>query len=280
MLRVAFLGPKGSFSEEAAVKAFCAKEVEFYPKSSIDEVFWTVESNETDYGIVPVENSIEGGVHETLDLLAKTTLRVQCEIQVKIGLHLVAHSETSLSNIKLIVSHPHALAQARRFLSRLKGVRVEFCSSTAEAARRASASREIAALASKLAATVYGLKVLVENVQDYEQNITRFFVLGRTSVPTGALRLKVSGYRTSIVMLLPHRPGALYRALEPFARREINLTRIESRPVQSKPWEYLFHLDFEGSIEDENCREAVEELERRALAVKVLGSYPVLLALE
>lgn len=280
MLKVAFLGPRGSFSEEAILKVFRLEEVELYPKPGIDEVFQAVESNEADYGVVPVENSIEGGVHETLDLLAKTTLRVQCEVQVKVSLHLVARGGTKLDDIKLIVSHPYALAQSKRFLRKLRGVKIEPCSSTAEAAKRASMSRGVAALASRLAASVYGLKVLVENVQDYNQNITRFFVLGRASMPLEVVRTTASDYKTTLIMLLPHRPGALYKALEPFARREINLTRIESRPVQSKPWEYLFHLDFEGSIEaDENCKKAVEELKERALTVTVLGSYPVFIAL-
>ena len=268
-LKASYLGPRGSFSEEAALKAFLSRGVELNPMPSIREVFRAAEVGDVDYGVVPVENSIEGGVKETLDLLVETPLRVCGEVQVRISLNLIARPGTRLEEVKLVLSHPHALAQCRGFLSRvLRNARLESCSSTAEAVRKAMEIEGAAAIASKNAAVLYGGEVLASDIQDVRDDVTRFFIVGRD-------RLEGSGRRkTSIIFRLRHQPGSLYDALSTFASRRINLTRIESRPVKERPWEYLFHVDFEGDGEkDERCVEALRELEEKTLFLKILGSY-------
>ncbi len=268
-LRVAFLGPRGSFSEEAALKAFLDSGVELQPMPSIRDVFRAVEAGDSDYGVVPVENSIEGGVKETLDLLQETSLRICGEVKVRISLNLVARPGTRLEDVRIVLSHPHALAQCRSFLSRvLKNARLEGCSSTAEAVRKAVSLDDAAAIASRNAATLYGGVILASDIQDVKDDVTRFFVMGKARI--GWAR----GCKTSIIFRLQHRPGSLYEALSIFASRKINLTRIESRPVKERPWEYLFHVDFEGDLErDERCVEALKELKEKTLFLKVLGSY-------
>jgi len=270
--RVSFLGPRGSFSEEAALKAFLDLGPELKPMPSIPDVFRSVEVGDADYGVVPVENSIEGGVKETLDLLSRTPLRVCGEVQVRISLNLIARPGTRLQDVRLVLSHPHALAQAREFLSRvLGGARIEGCPSTAEAVKRALELENAAAIASRTAASIYGGSILASDIQDVKDDYTRFFVVGRGRLGRGR------GSKTSIIFRLPHRPGSLYEALSIFASRKINLTRIESRPVKERPWEYLFHVDFEGDCErEERCAEALRELEGKALFLKVLGSYGVI----
>jgi len=268
-IRVAFLGPRGSFSEEAAVKAFLSQGAEFHPMPSIRDIFRAAECGDVEYGLVPVENSLEGGVGETLDLLVDTSLRICGEIKIKISMNLIARPGLKLQDIKLVLSHPHALGQCREFLSRvLGGVEIKTCSSTAEAVRKALELEGAAAIGSKTAASLYGGEVLASEIQDARGNFTRFLILGREKIE-GA-----TGCKTSIIFRLPHIPGSLYDALAVFASRKINLTRIESRPVKGKPWEYIFHVDFEGDYEkDDRCREALKELEGKALFLKVLGCY-------
>jgi chorismate mutase/prephenate dehydratase len=267
--RVSYLGPRGSFSEEAAFKALLSRGLEPHPMPTIRDVFRAVESGDAEYGVVPVENSIEGGVKETLDLLAETPLSVCGEVQVRISLNLIAKPGTRLEDVQAVMSHPTALAQCRGFLSRtLRNVRVEDCPSTADAVRRALELDGAAAIASKIAAAVYGGEIIANDIQDVKDDVTRFFVMGRG-------RLAGSGRRkTSVIFRLQHRPGSLHEALSIFASKRINLTRIESRPVKERPWEYLFHVDFEGDgEEDERCIEALRELGEKALFLKILGSY-------
>jgi len=268
-IRVAFLGPRGSFSEEAAVKAFLSEGAEFYPMPSIRDIFRSVECGDVEYGLVPVENSLEGGVGETLDLLVETSLRICGEIKIGISMNLIARPGLKLQDIKLVLSHPHALGQCREFLNRvLGGVEIKTCSSTAEAVRRALELEGAAAIGSRAAADLYGGEVLASEIQDVKDNFTRFLILGKKRIE-GTV-----GCKTSIIFRLPHIPGSLYDALSCFASRKINLTRIESRPVKGKPWEYIFHVDFEGDYErDERCKEALRELEGKALFLKVLGCY-------
>ncbi|MEM1619636.1 MAG: prephenate dehydratase [Fervidicoccaceae archaeon] len=269
MRRICYLGPPGTFSEEAALEVFGSSE-ELIPLSRVSEVFEEVSRGFCEYGVVPVENSLEGGVGETLDELARTELRVCCEVQLKIELVLAARPGTRLEDVNLVLSHPKALAQCKGLLSRL-GLRCEACASTAEALRRALEIEGSAALASRRAAELLGADVILERVQDEPEDYTRFFVVGHRRLPVGP------PYKTSLVMWLPHVPGSLYRALEPLARRRINLTRIESRPVRGRPWEYFFHVDFEGDAEaDEEIAAALEELASIA-RVKLLGSYGVIL---
>ncbi|MEM1654886.1 MAG: prephenate dehydratase [Nitrososphaerota archaeon] len=267
--RASYLGPRGSFSEEAALKALLSRGFEPYPMPTIRDVFRAVESGDAEYGVVPVENSIEGGVRETLDLLLETPLRVCGEVQVRISLNLIARPGTKLEDVKLVLSHPTALAQCREFLGRaLKNVRIEDCPSTADAVRRALELDGAAAIASKMAAAIYGGEILASDIQDVKDDMTRFFVIGRRKLAGSGRR------KTSIIFRLQHRPGSLHEALSIFASKRINLTRIESRPVKERPWEYLFHADFEGDgEEDEVCIEALKELGEKALFLKILGSY-------
>jgi len=267
--RVAFLGPRGSFSEEAAARAFLKEGGELQPMPSIGDVFRAVELGDADYGVVPVENSLEGGVGETLDQLVETPLRICGEVKVKASLCLIARPGTSLQEVELVLSHPHALNQCRAFLSKaLRHARVEVRSSTAEAVREAVLLERAAALGSRAAAILYGGEVLASDVQDSKESFTRFLVLGRERLQ-GTV-----GSKTSIIFKLPHTSGSLYNALQPFASRGINLTRIESRPARGELWSYVFHVDFEGDCErDEPCREALEDLKGRTLFLKVLGSY-------
>ena len=268
-LRVAFLGPRGSFSEEATMKAFLAMGAELQPMPSISDIFRAVESGDADYGVVPIENSLEGGVGETLDLLVETPLRICGEVKIRINLTLIARPGLRLQDVKMVLSHPHALAQCRGFLNQvLKGVKVETCSSTAEAVRKAVKLEGAAAIGSRVAASLYGGAILASEIQDVKNDITRFVVIGRKPVE------RVKGKKTSIIFRLPHSPGMLYEALAPFAARKINLTWIESRPVKERSWEYLFYVDFEGDGEsDERCIQALEELKEKSLFLKVLGSY-------
>ncbi|PCN50295.1 prephenate dehydratase [Candidatus Geothermarchaeota archaeon ex4572_27] len=266
-LEVAFLGPRGSFSEEAALKAFLSEGATFKPVSTIRGVFEVVERGAADYGVVPIENSLEGSVGETIDLLAETELKVCGEVEVRVSLSLIAGPGTRLEDVHTVLSHPHALGQCRSFLRAvLRGVKVRACSSTAEAVRRAVRSRGVAAIGSRLAAAMYGGEVLVEGVEDLKDNYTRFLVIGREGVERGV------GRKTSLIFRLPNTPGSLHRALSPFAARGINLTCITSRPIRGRPWEYMFYVELEGGG-DGRCEEALRELEGVALQVKVLGSY-------
>lgn len=268
-VKVAFLGPRGSFSEEAARRFFPVEGVaDFVGYPSIRDIFRSVEEGEADYAVVPVENSTEGSVGETLDLLFESKLRVCGELEHRIRLNLIAKPGSKISDVKLLVSHPHALSQCREFIGRvLKGVEVREVESTSRAVKIAVEEDGVAALGSELAAELYGGEIIARGVEDYRNNYTRFFLLGWKD------SAKTPGCKTSIVFSTPHIPGALYRALSVFADKGINLTKIESRPVKGRPWEYLFYVDFEGHREDEVCSQALRELEKKALFVKILGSY-------
>lgn len=267
-LTVALLGPEGSFSEEAAIKVFLAKGVLFKPVLTVRDVFRSVEEGDADFGVVPIENSLEGSVNETLDLLTKGKLKICGEVELRIKLNLIARVDTNLEDIEYVFSHPHALGQCRNFLETiLRRAKVRSCSSTAEAVREAIKLKGAAAIGSEYAATIYGGQILARGIEDAKDNFTRFIVIGHRSLVGGRRR------KTSVFFRLPNVPGSLYKALAPFANRNINLTRIESRPVKDKPWEYLFYLDFEGDEEDEKCRRALKELAEKTLFMRILGSY-------
>ncbi|ADM27189.1 Prephenate dehydratase [Ignisphaera aggregans DSM 17230] len=267
-LRVSFLGPRASFSEEAVMKIFGDMGVELLPQPSIREVFRSVEEGDSDYGVVPIENSIEGSVGETIDHLVSTKLFICGETELRIKLNLIARPGTRLEDIKVVLSHPHALAQCRNFIeTRLKGVKIEARSSTSEAVREAVESYGVAAIGSEYAAKLYGGEILVSGIEDYRDNFTRFIVIGRNILDRGI------GLKTSLIFATSNIPGALYRALEPFAIRGINLTKIESRPIKGRPWEYMFYVEFEGSINEERCAKAVDELKNRTTFLKILGTY-------
>ncbi|HEX59449.1 MAG TPA: prephenate dehydratase [Methanomicrobia archaeon] len=271
-MRVAVLGPEGTFSENAARLWLKVNRVNFQLKyyDSISDIFDGILKGDADYGVVPIENSLEGSVGETLDLLSKEPVKIVAEVLVPIKICLLARGE--LSDVKIIMSHPHALAQCREFLRSLKGkVEVRATGSTAHAAKLAEEFKEVAALASEDSASKYNLKVLARDVQD-RNSITRFIVIAREdaeidSEPTG-------NDKTSIILYLKDRPGALYEVLGEFAKRKINLTKIESRPSKRALGDYMFHIDCEGHVKDEKVKEALLRISEKAEMLKILGSYP------
>lgn len=266
-LAVAVLGPQGTFSHAAALARFGGA-AQVVCTGSIGEVFDAVARGKVDTGLAPVENSSEGGVNETLDRLLGSSLMVCGETFHRIS-HALLSTEARLEDIAVVYSHPQALAQCRAWLQQnLPHARLEAEHSTAQAARRAAGEPGAAAVASQLTAELHGLGALAADIQDNPNNITRFLVLGREACPpTGQ-------DKTSLALVTAHKPGTLHRALECFARRGVNLTRIESRPTRERPWEYAFFLDCEGHCEDGPVREALEELNAYSATLRVLGSYP------
>lgn len=272
-LAVGFLGPRGSFTEEGALKIFGDLGAALIPYASIPDVFRAVENGEVDYGVVPLENSLEGSVGETLDMLASSSVKICAETEVRIKHNLIARPGTKLEDIRVILSHPMALAQCRNFIyTRLKNARIETRSSTAEAVREAVEREGVAAIGSELAAMLYGGEVIAKGIEDSKENYTRFIAIGFKPIDKGG------PIKTSIIFTVKDIPGALYRALEPFATRGINLTKIESRPIKGRPWEYMFFVDLLGSVDEQRVAEALEELKNRTTSIKILGSYVKILA--
>ena len=268
-LRVAYLGPEGSFSHQAAFSEFGSSSA-LIPFRGFEEVFEEVENARASFGVVPVENSIEGSVAVVLDLLSRSSLKVSAEIFLKIN-HFLLCKTGALSDVKVVASHPQAIAQCRRWLDRnLGSSRIRETASTAEAAKLASKEKEIAAVAGRHTASIYELKIVGSNIEDNNWNTTRFFVIGNEAVrPTGE-------DRTSIVFSLKDKPGALQKAFfQPFAEARVDLTKIESRPSKERPWEYLFFADFRGHKEDATIRPLLSKLSKNCIYLKVLGSYPV-----
>lgn len=267
-LKVAYLGPRGSFSNQAAFKEFGGSN-ELVPLGSFEEVFQEVQTGRADFAVIPVENSIEGSVGTVLDLLSNSKLVITNEIFERIH-HFLLSKSISLKEIKALASHPQALAQCRGWISKnLPSAELIEVASTAEAARLASRKKGFAAVAGEYAAGIYKLEVVKKNIEDSAQNTTRFFVLGNSyPEPSG-------DDRTSIVFSLKDRPGALQKSFfQPFAEESINLSKIESRPSKERPWEYLFFVDFEGHSEDRAIKKILSKLRRNSEYLKVLGSYP------
>jgi len=265
-VRVAVLGPKGSYSEMAASRRFPDAELVYL--DDIEDVFVAVERSEADAGVVPLENSLEGSVALTMDLLLRRSLFICGEVVIPIRHCLLGRGDPD--SVRIILSHPQALAQCRHYLRRrYPGVEVRTTGSTSHAARLAQEFPEMAAIANEEAAKTYGLKVLDRDIQDSKNNVTRFVVLSRE------IARKTGDDRTSIVVYLEKdRPGALFSILREFAVRNINLTRIESRPSRRELGDYYFFIDLEGHIEDDAVRESLEGVGRAASMVRVLGSYP------
>lgn len=263
----AYLGPEGSFCHQAAA-SFFGVSATLQGTGGVEEVFALVEKGICGQGIVPMENSSEGSVNTTLDLFSRYDLKICAEIFVRIRHHLLGREKQG-EKISCIYSHPMALAQCRLWLkTRLPQVRIKEAESTSAAARLAAQEPGACAIGSRLAASLYGLQVLEEGIEDHPGNITRFVVMGKTiAAPT-------SKDKTSILFSVPHKAGSLLRALEPLARRGINMTRIESRPSRFRNWEYLFYVDIEGHERDENVSEGLLEMEKSCAFVKRLGSYP------
>lgn len=269
--RVLFLGPEASFSHQAALAHF-GRQIAAEPQPTIQEVFDGLERGKGAWGIAPVENSSEGSVKATLDRLIATPLTIRAEIFLRIR-HCLLSAGQPREAIRRVYSHPQALAQCQGWLrANLPGRELIEVASTAGAAARLAADPEGAAIASGLAAEVYGLTLLAEGIEDNPVNTTRFFVLGPKPAEKGP---QATGRdKTSILFGTSHAPGALHRALEPFAAAGINLMRIESYPLRERIWEYLFFADFAGHLAEEKARACLDELARRTAFLKVLGSYP------
>lgn len=267
-VKVTYLGPEGSFSHQAAYHEFGGSS-KLLPLGSFGEVFEDVENGRASFGVVPVENSIEGSIGIVLDLLSRSNLTVSAELFERIN-HFALSKTGDPKDISVVASHPQALAQCRKWLSKnFKNAEFSQTSSTAEAARLASRNKKIAAVASEHAASIYNLKVLEKNIEDNSWNTTRFFVIGnQKSIPTG-------DDRTSIVFSLKDKPGELQKSFfQPFAEAKVNLTKIESRPSKERPWEYLFFVDFEGHREDKLIKSLLSKVARKCVFLKILGSYP------
>ncbi len=266
-LRIGYLGPRGTFSQAAALKHF-GHAVELAPLAAIDEIFREVEAGSADYGVVPVENSTEGVISHTLDMFMRSPLRIIGDVELAVHHHLMVASG-GMADIERVYSHQQSLAQCREWLdSKLPGVERVAVSSNAEAARLAAREPGSAAVASDAAAEVYGLEILASNIEDDPNNTTRFLIIGDQPVaPTGR-------DKTSLMVAVHNKPGALYRLLEPMARHGVSMTRIESRPSRLNKWDYVFFVDIEGHVEDDKVAAALQELETEASQLKVLGSYP------
>jgi chorismate mutase/prephenate dehydratase len=269
-LRIAYLGPAGTFSEMAVAKHF-GHSVDGVPLASIDEVFRQAETGAAQYAVVPVENSTEGAVGRTLDLLVATPLRICGEIELRVHQHLLT-KERDMRGIRKIYSHSQSLAQCNSWLAQnLPGAERVPVASNAEAASRAAQEPGAAAIAGELAGERYGLAALARSIEDDPNNTTRFIVLGNlTPLPTGR-------DRTSMVMSAENRPGAVHALLTPLAEHRVSMTRIESRPARARTalWEYVFFIDVEGHEKDERVAAAIAALRAKAPFLKILGSYPV-----
>ena len=267
--RVSYLGPEATFTHEAAILRF-GEGAALTPVQSIDAVFDDVEGRRSRWGVVPIENAIEGTVNITLDRLLESPLLVEGEIRLPIDIHLLTNAG-SIEQVERILSHPHAVAQCRRWLrANASGVKIEEVLSTSLAAKMAAEDPGLAALGSRLAAEHYGLKIFAEKLDSEIINVTRFFVIG-TEKPKQAAKSK-----TSLLFGLKNESGALHKALAPIAERELNMTKIESRPSRRVAWEYIFYMEIDGFAEDEAIAKGILELRNLVDFVRVLGSYPVL----
>jgi len=263
---IAYLGPPATFTHLAALKKF-GSSVNYLPCANIEGVFKVVEKGEATYGVVPIENSIEGAVSHTLDMFIDFDLKICSEIFLEISHSLL--SNFPLEKIKKIYSNPQVFAQCRSWLNRnLPAAEMIEVSSTAKAAQVASSERYAGAIANVLSAQIYHLKVIKEDIQDNLHNITRFLVIGKNNVP------ETGNDKTSLLFSIKDRVGALYEMLLPFKKEGINLTKIESRPSKTRAWDYYFFLDLEGHCEQKKVKKVLKELENRCIFLKVLGAYP------
>jgi prephenate dehydratase len=267
-VRIAFQGEPGAYSEAAAIRF--SDHADLLPCESFDDVFTAVATGKATHGILPVENSIGGSIHRNYDLLLEHDLPIVGEVQLDITHNLLVLPGTTLDQVKKIYSHPQALAQCERFLRSLPGVSVEATYDTAGSAKlvKEKGLKDAAAIASDRAAQVFGLEILKPEIQDYSDNITRFLLVSRTADSD------LQADKTTVVFSLPNEPGSLFKALSVFALREIDLTKIESRPIRGRPWEYLFYVDLPVGRHDLRCARALVHLAEFARSMRTLGSYP------
>jgi len=266
-IKVAYLGPEGTFTHLAAMKKFGEK-AKYIPVKTIDEVFKEVEKKRADYGVVPVENSIEGIVTHTLDVFLESDLKIISEISLEIH-HYLLSKENSINKIKKIYSHPQAIAQCRNWIAEnLPEVEIYETESTISAVKKVIKEKNAAAIASEIASSMYNLNIIAERIEDFRENITRFLVIGSEFAE------KTGNDKTSILFSIKDRVGALHDILFHFKNENINLTKIESRPSKKKAWEYVFFVDFIGHKDDVNVKRALNNIEKASVFLKILGSYP------
>jgi prephenate dehydratase len=272
--KIAYLGPEGTFSEEALISYFGdVSNLEMIPFATMPEVIKSVNRGEVDQGLVPIENSIEGSVNITQDILTfESEAKIIGEIIIPIKHYLIGKNGTKIKNIRKIISHPHAAAQCRIFLTnKFRNCEIIAANSTAEAVKKLIyLENDTAAIGAKIAAQLYNLEILESDIEDNKENKTRFVMIGNYNSP------KTGNDKTSIVCFLKKdKPGSLYNILKEFADRNINLTRLESRPAKKDLGDYVFMIDMEGHIHDKNIYEALDSLRNKVYLVKILGSYPV-----
>ncbi len=266
--RVAFQGELGAFSQQAAKQIF-GNDFEPVPCVTFDDVFARVTTRKADFAVIPIENSLAGSIHQNFDLLTANPVQAIAETFVRIEHHLIVHPGVSISSIKQIYSHPVALAQCRKILRSIGRKEVIAFYDTAGSVKHISQQKlmDAAAIASADAARIYRMKIVRRNIEDNRENYTRFLALCRGhNFPRG-------GEKTTIVFALKNEPGALFKALSVFALRDIDLTKIESRPIHGQPWEYLFYIDLQSDLRSRECSNALRHLKEMTLYFKIIGSY-------
>ena len=266
-LKVSYLGPDGTYTQLAAQNHFGTSALSL-PCTSVEDVFSSVEKRESHYGVVPVENSTQGIVSSTLDMFMKSSLKISGEIEILINHNILSKSD-KLLDIKKIYAHPQSFSQCKQWLEKnFPDCEKINSSSNAEAASIVAKEKKSAAIASEIASDIYDLNILSKNIEDNNNNSTRFLVIGeRDTEPSG-------NDKTSIIVSTKNNSGALYGLLEPLSKHEVSMTRIESRPSKHNNWEYIFYLDLDGHIKDDSLRKANEEIKKEASLYRFLGSYP------
>jgi prephenate dehydratase len=269
-MKVAFQGEHGAYSEAAIFEHFPGR-LDSAPFSSFDEVFNAVSDASCECGFVPIENSLAGSIHRNYDLLLQHQLSVIGEHSLRVSHCLIGKPGSTLKGLTKVISHPQALAQCDAYLRSLHGVKIEPVYDTAGSVKLVGEQEDpgVVAIASRRAADIYGMQILAENIEDNPNNFTRFLIISRQPATNPG-----SNAKTSIVFALKNRPGVLFKALSVFALRDIDLTKMESRPLVGKVWEYLFYIDLIGSVEDQAVRNALTNLGEYATFLRVLGSYP------
>lgn len=265
---VSFQGARYAFSEIASNKFF-KNHLDYYPCKNFDGVFETVDKGIANYGVIPIENSLTGSIHRVYDLLLNHDLIIVGEVSLRIEQHLIAHPGVELKDIRVIYSHPQALEQCRKFLTSIEHIESVASYDTAGSVKMIKDEniKHAAAIGSRLAAQDYGMKIIKEEIEDIPENFTRFYVLSKKQEYFGKPN------KTSIVFSVKSIPGALFKSLSVFALRDIDLLKIESRPLRGRPWDYIFYLDFSGDQEEERCQNAIRHLAEITTELKVLGSY-------
>ncbi len=265
---VAYLGPEGTFSEQAVYQHF-GKSINAIPCASIDEVFRAAEAGTADFGVVPIENSTEGAINRTLDLLMQTPLTISSEVSIAVQHNLMTLSG-NMDGVRSICAHSQALAQCQGWLNQhYPNIMRQAVASNAEAARLAAENPEVAAIAGEIASRHYGLQVVSAHIQDDPQNRTRFAVIGRRETESSGKD------QTSLVLSVQNKAGAVYKMLAPLDKFGVSMTRFESRPARTGNWEYYFFVDIEGHVKEEKIQRALTELKDQVAYFKVLGSYPI-----